>query len=76
MTKELKPCPFCGGEVTLEYAVADHYIDCQTCQRHHWESDAPCKYSGIDGLIEWWNTRAEKSCKQTKEDGECVWLRD
>ena len=28
---ELRECPFCGGEVTMEYAVADHYIDCPSC---------------------------------------------
>lgn len=53
----LKPCPFCGGEVSLEYIVADWAIYCPTRERHHWESDTPNKNSGKAGLIRWWNTR-------------------
>lgn len=61
---ELRECPFCGGEVTMEYAVADHYIDCPTCQRRHWEEDAGMKNAGRDGLIRWWNTRFERTCEK------------
>ena len=69
--EELKPCPFCHGEVSLKYSVSDHYIDCPTCERHHWEADIPCKYPGKDGLIEWWNTRAERTCKTKLGVGGC-----
>lgn len=72
MTKELEPCPFCGGEVNLEYVAPAWRIDCPTCERHHWEADVPCKYQGKSRLIEWWNTRYKRTCKrvwETDSDG-------
>lgn len=67
---ELKPCPFCGGKASLQVAHKMARIDCPTCERHHWEADVPCRYQGADGLIEWWNTRAERTCHIVIED-EC-----
>lgn len=59
---KLKPCPFCGGSVTREVIEGRACIDCKTCERHHWEADITCRYQGADGLVEWWNTRAERTC--------------
>ena len=67
---ELKKCEHCGGAVTLEVIDGRACIDDPTCERRHWEADVPCRYQGVDGLIEWWNTRAERTCHVVIED-EC-----
>lgn len=62
---ELKKCEHCGGTVTLEVIDGRACIDDPTCERRHWEADAPCRYQGVDGLVEWWNTRAERTCEMS-----------
>lgn len=62
MSDELKPCPFCGAGVELKYIVSDHAIYCPECDRHFWEQEARHPHPGRAGLIEWWNTRAERTC--------------
>ena len=62
MSDELKPCPFCGGGVELKYIVSDHAIYCPECDRHFWEQEARHPHPGRAGLIEWWNTRADRTC--------------
>ena len=73
---ELKPCPFCGGDVVLEHDVESPdgswwveapTIWCATCNR---DTQFPEKGIGKDGLgtlfdfFEWWNTRPlEKALK-------------
>lgn len=59
---ELKKCEHCGGAVTLEVIDGRACIDDPTCERRHWEADVPCRYQGVDGLVEWWNTRVERTC--------------
>lgn len=59
---ELKKCEHCGGAVTLEVIDGRACIDDPTCERRHWEADAPCRYQGVDGLVEWWNSRVERTC--------------
>lgn len=68
---DLKPCPFCGGEVEVVKIDDKWMIDCATCERHHWEAVIETKYMGREGLIEWWNTRPETKCAPaTKMNGE------
>lgn len=59
---ELKKCEHCGGAVTLEVIDGRACIDDPTCERRHWEADVLCRYQGVDGLVEWWNTRVERTC--------------
>lgn len=92
---ELKPCPFCWGEVSLEkYTNPYPYTDSEgktfwreepdgwviECKHHGWSREA----RGVDvaadialyswdtseenkrALIEEWNTRAEKTCKDVE----------
>ena len=79
---ELKPCPFCGGEVELVHdADMEHYVI--ECENHGWES--LCKtpdmvagdilmvsYRDTDeskrALIEAWNTRWERTCRIEEVD--------
>lgn len=67
---ELKKCEHCGGAVTLEVIDGRACIDDPTCERRHWEVDAPCRYQGVDGLVEWWNTRVERTCEPVKKFSE------
>lgn len=64
---ELKKCEHCGGAVTLEVIDGRACIDDPTCERRHWEADAPCRYQGVDGLVEWWNTRVERTCHPVEQ---------
>lgn len=68
MTRELKPCPFCGGDASI---ARDHCIDgggiflsvkCHTCRAksgekyHSHGNDCPQTYQEVRDA---WNTRAE-----------------
>ena len=67
---ELKPCPFCGGEAHLEqYQDAPEYFAIVRCS----QCDIKAVKDTDEEAIEAWNTRAEKSCKQTRKEGLCVW---
>ena len=60
----LKPCPFCGGEVTLlvdaKYGLYTFHHDgrekCPAAYSHH------AGYGTEAEAIEAWNTRAERTC--------------
>lgn len=51
--KELKPCPFCGGNAQINYAGADMLILCSKClvctESYHTKEEA----------VEAWNRRTE-----------------
>ena len=49
---ELKPCPFCGGEVKIIPEGDYHEIICVNCQLSMWWNTA-------DELVKAWNRRAE-----------------
>jgi Lar family restriction alleviation protein len=56
MPNELKPCPFCGGKVSVWHNLAtDNYdIECQECC-----CDVQQHYGCVDEAIEAWNRRAD-----------------
>ena len=61
--KELKPCPFCGGEADIERTSELHYISCKNCY-----VDTRV-YGSKAEAIKAWNERidvecCEKSCKE------------
>lgn len=81
--RELKPCPFCGGEAKLMEAkigsnwwvvTCTHYEDCpiNPVGRHVYDTEAEATDA--------WNTRAERTCEQeergwgTEGDHARVWL--
>lgn len=64
MKDELKPCPFCGGEVSIievterpDSFVEEAFIQCEECgfSVHH-------KWLSVETLIKYWNKRAERTC--------------
>ena len=88
MTSELKPCPFCGSDnvfvqcmVYMLEGYKRHYVECYDCGADVGVIKNPngtfgAFYETKQQAIDAWNQRAEKSCEQTKRDGECVWLMD
>lgn len=57
MTKELEPCPFCGGEAMLCENIDYSYVYCMRCGCQTNEA------SYILDAIEAWNTRYKRTCK-------------
>lgn len=64
---ELKPCPFCGGEVEMRPSDfrlgaslngTDSVVYCPTCDEVFGERHNKSKLH----LIEWWNGRAARTC--------------
>lgn len=54
---ELLPCPFCGGEASLEEYPHHWAVECTEC-----EMSAPCEKTA-DDAVRAWNTRHERTCK-------------
>lgn len=75
MSEELKPCPFCGGEaerITLVDAenFGGDVISCKKC-----ECCTRVVFGEKEGLVEFWNRRAELSTLKAVQ-GEAVAWRD
>lgn len=71
MSKELKPCPFCGGEALMEAIDFDDYDYTKPSEVIWWVRCSVCgaetdEYSGLDeaeaAAIKAWNGRAERTC--------------
>lgn len=54
---ELLPCPFCGGEASLEEYPHHWAVECTEC-----EMSAPCEKTAADA-VRAWNTRYERTCR-------------
>jgi hypothetical protein len=62
LTKELKPCPFCGGEATFS-CMGAHLVRCSSGVKPH----CPASFGGV--RVETWNRR-ESLAAQSLEAGE------
>jgi len=56
MENDLKPCPFCGGEVKIEYVVPKEFvIVCEECGIAALPANE--NLCGLDKFIDRWNRR-------------------
>lgn len=66
--RELKPCPFCGGEakrIAEDGGVfPSYFVRCQACKARVWGTDHP------DTAAERWNTRAVLAGSSAKVEEE------
>lgn len=56
MSKDLKPCPFCGGVAMISKdMIGDYRVECYHCFAHTFYEDSEEK------AIEEWNRRADNA---------------
>lgn len=63
MVDNLKPCPFCGAESSVNYGRGGTiaYVRCEGCGVY-----SP-HFTTKQEAVEFWNTRAERTCTPTYE---------
>lgn len=59
MKKILKPCPFCGGEASLSYAISNENKSYDLVQCIGCGAQGSC-YSTIEDATEAWNRRSHE----------------
>lgn len=78
MSKNIKPCPFCGGEARLTYSTDNHrqpYVTCDTpkcpgCNTYAWH------YRTEAEAIEAWNRRVVTDTNDgSKERNKGEWIK-
>lgn len=55
--KELKPCPFCGGEAELCSTGVTAYVRCNKCKSTSAAVTAALEICAVDETIKIWNSR-------------------
>lgn len=61
MTKrELKPCPFCGGEAKFENFGYQVYIKCTKCKATSATFLSRVDYCAVDEVAKAWNRRVKE----------------
>lgn len=60
--KDLKPCPFCGGEAEMIHAVGEWWAICKFCEA---TTEA---HTDKGFAIAAWNIRAERTCHDASVD--------
>lgn len=77
MTRELRPCPFCGGEAMLSTYYDFYKVHCNSddCWAEVSVGDAYNGvgkwYGSVDEAIAAWNIRAERTCHPVTVDVSC-----
>lgn len=64
MDKEIKACPFCGGEGKLRIKSFDifnnvAFVECLNCGAQTARISAGVQYTAVDRAIDLWNRRAK-----------------
>ena len=68
---ELKPCPFCGGELGVEL------VDNDDGTIYHSAKTTQCPLEGMDIPIDLWNNRPGKDAARLKQfEGDCEVVKD
>lgn len=65
MTKELYPCPFCGGEgIPFAFSIMEEYgVRCDDCG-----AQTDDQFDSLEAAIKAWNTRYKRTCKMERFD--------
>jgi Lar family restriction alleviation protein len=81
--RELKPCPFCGGEAKLSYTdqvdavTFVSHIECDGCDMDFSRQyGAPNAQIAGEETVELWNTRADQGGEDARDAARYRWLRD
>ena len=56
--KELKPCPFCGGEAEIGISLGNTYVICKYCCAATRQITIKANNRAVDKAVEFWNRRA------------------
>ena len=59
MTKELKPCPFCGGKARLDNRFNWWWVACTSGRKICKVNASTIQFDSPDEAVEVWNRRAE-----------------
>lgn len=78
MTKELRPCPFCGGEAKAFFCEESgtYDVQCQQCGALPFlgRKRGSGRFKSMDDVIAAWNRRAERTCRpEVCDDGAGAW---
>lgn len=63
--RQLRECPFCGGEAKITQANHEAWVSCENY--HYTRHQVSVHAKGAAEAIEAWNTRAERTCHVTRE---------
>ena len=64
MNYELKPCPFCGAEPTLDKVYESVYVWCKNCEARIKPIHSSIDYCAVDLAVEKWNRRFFKETSE------------
>lgn len=65
--KELKSCPFCGGEAVLKFEPYYSYVKCKNCGAETGLVKATPRICAADEAAKVWNTRVDEPAADVQE---------
>lgn len=64
--KNLKSCPFCGGEAVLKVELYYSYVKCKNCGAYTRLVKATSCIRAVDEAVKVWNTRVDEPTAEVK----------